>query len=111
MRSKCLLFLAALGLAGCGDDDRGGGEPGPADACRDVVGALVDKCVACGATRSSCDEAIGGALGPCDEVVSIRDRDELYADCIPWMRALPCAEWEDPYFSLPVECEEQLEYE
>ncbi|WP_157069651.1 hypothetical protein [Sandaracinus amylolyticus] len=71
--------LAVLLLVACGTDE---GEA--REACMDVERALAARC------DMPFDESL--AEEECRDVVDIRDREELYEECIPAIEALPCGE-------------------
>ncbi|UJR87024.1 hypothetical protein [Sandaracinus amylolyticus] len=76
-------ILAVLVLVACGSD-----EDEAREACMDVERALAARCDA------PFDEEF--AEDQCRDVVGIRDREELYEECIPAIEALPCGEGEVP---------------
>lgn len=114
MKPACLSVLVVLGLMGCSDSASRApplvGDVPPPEVCEDVSAAWTQKCVECGGTSAECDGAFEAEIGTCNAVVGIRDREELYDECLPWVSQVPCSEWMDPGFLLLEACVEQLYY-
>ncbi|MCC6215777.1 MAG: hypothetical protein IT376_13005 [Polyangiaceae bacterium] len=109
-------MLLAMGLAGCSasDSDRRApplvGDTPPPEVCEDVSAAWSQKCAECGGTVAECDGLVEADMGTCNAVVGIRDREQLYDECLPWVEQLSCNEWAAPGFYLIDACVEQLYY-
>jgi hypothetical protein len=90
-----------LFIAGCG------GRVDPEKACRDLADAFGDLCDRCdpGTYQTCYDLIVQVADGDCQNVVDIRDEDELYDDCIPFIESLQC---DEDLSRLDSSCEEQL---
>ena len=100
----CLLLLAC-----CGGDD----EASPAEqACLDTADAFGDLCVRCGVdSYDNCHRAIEDAVeGDCSNTVSIKDKDELYGQCIPFFENVSCSEVTSSSFMLDPSCVGQLQH-
>lgn len=101
------LFLMSLLVlvAGCASG------PEPFELCEDMVGALATSATRCGfdgaATREAFLQDIGGS---CAKVVEVRDAESLEADCVPWIRSVPCDVLASPNLpdALPPSCKKQL---
>lgn len=99
------VFAALLGASGCA--------PTPPETCRDYLRAIGDAAERCGGDREAAEDAVedgfrrehGAGCGGADEV---RDVDDFYDVCIPWVEALTCEELASPSLTLPPECRDQI---
>lgn len=104
MRVMLLVAAMATACGGGGDDDAG------EQACRDFCDALADTFERCGAdyTQTYNDCVQGAANGDCANVQGLRDADEFYDECIPWIRSEACAQIAAPGWTIDSSCEGQL---
>jgi hypothetical protein len=107
MKSFALLCVVVLSACGGGDDG-----PTPQQSCLDAADAFGDLCVRCGACTYAEGHAaiVQAANGDCANTISIRDSDELYAQCIPWMMSVSCDAVLSSSFALDLSCQGQLEH-
>jgi hypothetical protein len=99
-----LLSLAAVLLLGACVDV----ESAP-EACRDLAATLAQRAsTECGEDYDTVyDEFVRTAAdGDCSNIVAIRDRDELYDECIPQLESAECPDLEAG--ELPPSCSAQL---
>jgi len=100
----------AFSVSACGNtgDAADPGEPSAADACNDLAGAVASAAARCGQDYQTNHDAFvaSAALGDCDNIVRIRDREDLYGTCIPSLSSLACSD----LFAgnLDATCREQL---
>lgn len=111
-------LLAALPLlAGCGsdsppqDEEDDEDEISPAEqACLDTADALAGSAQRCGLDYKANFDAFvdAAAMGDCSNIVAVRDREELYGECVPFLKGLTCDQVNDPNLVPPAACENQL---
>jgi hypothetical protein len=97
------------GSGGGGDDDSGGDSE---QACLDMADAVADAAVRCaaGTYQENYDALVeAAACGDCGNIVSLRDRSDLYAECIPSFETISCDELTGG--NLDASCAEQLQRE
>ena len=79
------LFLVIISISivesGCGT------EPTPEQACYEFKHALWDMCERCDIVQE-CRENIRNF--DCEDVFSVRDMDQLYSECIPFLESVGC---------------------
>jgi hypothetical protein len=95
-------LLVVAVLSACGDRIE------PAKACDDLLDAFSTRAFVCGMGDVTVVRAQFDAIFDCSSVVSIRDEDELYYDCIPDVDGLACDELQAG--RLPESCRDQLEH-
>lgn len=98
-----LLVLAALLLASaCVEIES------PSQACRDIADTFASRAEECGEDYDDVyDQFVGSvASGDCNNIVSIRDRDAFYDDCIPAIDEMACEDIQSA--DLPASCRNQL---
>jgi hypothetical protein len=114
MRTLCLALSLGLffGCSGGGEDDDLSGverEIAAQRDCRGLAEAFGLWTDDCGGGVSEGYELVTGAVGgSCSNVVDIRDRAEFTDQCLPWVEALDCADYESSNFSIDSSCREQL---
>ena len=102
-----LAFVSALLVCGC--------QPSATEACRDFLTAFGQTAERCGYDRAATEMAIeddiratyGSGCGGADR---IRDSDDFYDVCLPFIETLTCEEYESSTLTLPPECIDQLLY-
>ena len=104
-RTHALLLLSLAGMlltSACVELES------PPQACRDIADTFATKAAECGEDYDTVyDEFVNSvADGDCDTVVSIRDRDAFYDECIPGIEQMTCPEVES--VALPPSCNNQL---
>jgi len=125
MRGFAVVLLLC---AGCMQSRGGGGGDGDSDAdadtdadadadyavqaCRDFGDSLGDWAVSCGGDYSETYDAFLEVVnGDCENVLSVRDREELEGQCFPWIEGLDCVDYTDENFALDSSCVGQLQGE
>lgn len=105
MRRVLVVITTAVLVAGCGSSTSEGEK-----ACKAFVDAFADLCEKCDpGTYYDCYDGMIEALGgSCSVVKEIRDADEFYNTCLPWIRSVDCADFNDESFQLDESCMEQL---
>ncbi|GAB5544044.1 MAG: hypothetical protein RLP09_44900 [Sandaracinaceae bacterium] len=103
--TRALLVSCSLALAaGCSQNV---GEV----ACEDVITTIGDVAERCGYDRQATEDDFRRLLPvECAEIVELRDADSFYDECLPQLGALTCGEFDDPSFTLPPSCRDQLLY-
>ncbi len=97
------ISVLVLGVAsGCGDRVK------PAEACDDLLDAFSTRAFVCGMGDIGVIRAEFDRIFDCSTVVSIRDEDELYYDCIPDIDGFACEKIQAG--QLPETCKDQLEH-
>jgi hypothetical protein len=99
-----LLSLAGVLLLGACVDV----ESAP-EACRDLAATLAQRAsTECGEDYDTVYDGFvrTAADGDCSNIVAIRDRDELYDECIPQLETAECSDLEAG--ALPPACSAQL---
>ncbi|MGM0557334.1 MAG: hypothetical protein ACQEVA_13200 [Myxococcota bacterium] len=103
LRAVCLVSLAGLLLlSACVELES------PPQACRDFADTFASKAEECGDDYQTVYNDLVNSLasGDCDNIVSIRDRDAFYDDCMPAIDALMCDQLSAA--NLPDSCRNQL---
>ena len=85
------------------------------EACRDFLTAFGNVAERCGDDREVVEEIIendiratyGSGCGGADR---IRDEDDFYDVCLPYIESLSCDDYASGTFSFPPECIDQLIY-
>jgi hypothetical protein len=101
---RLLVAIATVALfAGCGSSQSEGEK-----ACKDFVDAYADLCEKCNpGTYYDCYDGMIDAMGgSCSVVKEVRDVDEFYNVCLPWIRAVDCSDFEN--LELDDSCVDQL---
>lgn len=96
-----MLLVFAVSCGGSEED------ADPQAACEDFGDAFVAMCTRCLDTEANCRAAIEDTID-CSTVVGLRDEDEFYQDCLPWMSSVACSYVQDEAFELDSSCEGQL---
>lgn len=120
MRAVAVIAVLAVGCVSRGgggddDDDSASEERAYAEqACLELADAFATYDEDCRGARyqDSYDEFIEvAACGDCDEVASVRDRDELEGQCVPWFEEMTCQRWQemDEPGDLDSSCRDQLQ--
>jgi hypothetical protein len=83
------------------------------EACRDLVQTFGDTAEDCGDDRAAVEEAVEDSFrarygAGCGGVDRVRDIDDFYDVCIPFLETVSCEDYLSP--SLPPECLDQLIY-
>jgi hypothetical protein len=80
----------------------------PPQACRDFADTFASKADECGEDYQTVYDDLVNSLasGDCDNIVSIRDREAFYDDCMPAIDAMMCDELSAS--NLPASCRNQL---
>ncbi|MCZ7685862.1 MAG: hypothetical protein M5U28_46735 [Sandaracinaceae bacterium] len=76
-----------------------------------MVSAIGDVAVRCGFDRRINEDVFeaNATLGAgCEGVVGLRDEEEFYDGCIPFVEMMTCAQFDDPGLEFPASCEMQL---
>ncbi len=105
---QALRWIAIAGLLSLGAC-----QPKPWEACDDLVMAFGDSVERCGFDReiNESEFEAGATMGMgCNRTDRIRDIDDFYDVCIPFIEGLTCSELETG-FDVPDECVEQLLFE
>lgn len=106
-----LLAAASLAVVACGSDDDGDDAvPVPEQACLDTADAIAGSAQRCGYDYKTNFDAFvdAAAAGSCSNIIAVRDRDALYAECIPFMKDLTCEQVTSGQLNLPASCNDQL---
>ncbi len=103
-------LTVAIAGASCGDSTDEDSEVEPDQACRDVADAVAEAYARCqdrdrGEVRANFIDS--AANGDCDNVIRVRERSELYDECLPFWQELECADFEEE-IELPASCNGQL---
>jgi hypothetical protein len=101
---QALGLLIVLGIVtGCGGSSS-------AQACEDTADALASAAQRCGQDYQANYDAFvaTGAGGDCANILSVRDEDGLYQECIPFLKSLSCEQLTSGNFTLPPSCVSQL---
>jgi len=85
------------------------------EACEDVADAAGEMAARCFPGDPTAYDTMHEAVlevvdGDCDNVVDVRNVDELRDECIPWMREVECSIVTGPSFELDPSCQDQLLY-
>ncbi len=113
IQRAALVLVASLSVA-CGSvDDEGddGFDSSSAEqACLDTADALAGSAQRCGYDYQANFDAFvsSAAAGDCKNIVAVRDKSSLYAECIPYMQALTCEQVSSGNLNLPASCNDQL---
>ena len=103
---RSVLAMLAILVGGCGDDEA-------EKACEDYAdgaGEMGERCFPDdpNAYDALHDAAVNAVDGDCGNVIDIRDMDELYDECLPWMEDVACSIVQDEGFALDSACRDQL---
>lgn len=104
------LALALVLLAACGDDDGPSKQDVAIQGCEDVTQEFETICIRCQFQPAAvdCTPWAANIIGNCGFVQDLRDRDELYDQCLPWLRSLTCEQASSDSFVLDSSCKGQL---
>jgi len=88
--ARSILRVSLLLCAACGDDEPSREEL--AQACEDLADALVASAERCvidpQGVRDHFLQSV--ANGDCDNIVELRDHDQFYDECIPFVQEIRC---------------------
>ncbi|MFT3769427.1 MAG: hypothetical protein QM820_28650 [Minicystis sp.] len=79
-------------------------------ACEDLADTLGKDAERCGLDyQANYDATVQTvAAGDCGNIVSVRDINVFYSDCLPFLAKLTCGQVNDPTLTLPESCNAQL---
>jgi hypothetical protein len=113
IKRAALVAAASLAVA-CASTDDGGDDGGdfssPEQACLDTADALAGSAQRCGYDYKANFDAFvnSAAQGDCRNIIAVRDKSSLYAECIPYMQGLTCEQVSSGNLNLPASCVDQL---
>lgn len=104
---RSVLVIGVIMAAACGEDEA-------EKACEDFADAFEDLGTRCfpddpTAAPGLRDAALDAVDGDCGNVIEVRDIDEFYDECLPWIDDVACSIVEDPGFELDSSCRGQLQ--